>query len=331
MGDLGVHLSQQLPVEKVVAVAQMADAFGYQRFFFSDHLARDPFAILTACALKTQRVSVGPAVMPLFARHPVAAAIGAATLDHISGGRFVFGIGTSHPEMITSRLGIPWHKPVGHLREYVEIVRALHRGGAVSYQGEHYQVDYQLPFPPSRPTPIYLGPSRPRMFELSGQLADGVVLNWGSPDYLAGRLKELYAAAGDAGREPSAVEIGCSLWCAVTAAADETAQVRDRFRGMMGFFVRFGTYRQRFGELGFQDEMEAAAAALERGEPVPPLIPDALLDVISVLGDVDFCRNRLEEYRRAGIELPLVVPLTTPDGDLDPIRRTLAALSPAGQ
>lgn len=327
MENLGVHLSQQLPPAQVAAVAQMAEELGYRRFFFSDHLSRDPFAVLAACALSTSRISLGTAVMPIFTRHPVAAAIAAATLDHISEGRFILGLGPSHREIIEGHLGIPWQQPLAHLREYIHIVRELHRGEAVRYQGKHYRVDYQLAFPPSRPVPLYLGPSRPRQFALAGELADGVILNWGHPEYLGRRLQELKAGARQAGRDPTAVEVGCSLWCQVTHSAQGTRQAREQFGDRMVFFLRMGTYRQRFADLGFGEEMGAIEAAQARGEPSRPLISDALLETVGIIGEADFCRARLEEYRRAGITLPLVIPLTSEDGDLEVIRRTLAALA----
>lgn len=327
MERFGVHLSQQLPPDKVTAVATLAEDLGYERFFFSDHLMRDPFAILTACALATSRITIGTAVMPLYERHPVSAAVASATLAHISNDRFIFGVGTSHREMVEPTLGIPWTRPVGHLREYIDIVRGLHSGEQLDYQGDHYRVSAQLAFPPARPVPIYLGPAGPRMFQISGEIADGVVLNWGTPEYLGGRLPEIKAAATAAGRDPADVEIGCSLWCQVTDDDSATARAREDFRERATFFASFTGYRRRFAELGFAAEMEAFERAQARGESTLEYISDPLLDAISIIGDLETCRGRFDEYRAAGIEIPFIVPITSEDGDLEPIRKTLTALA----
>lgn len=325
---LGVHLSQQLPPDDVVEVASLAEHLNYERFFFSDHLVRDPFAVLTACARETERISLGTAVMPLYERHPLSAAVASASLAHISNGRFCFGIGTSHREMIEGQLGVPWRRPVTHLLEYIEVIRALHTGEPVHHEGEFYRIDAHLPFPPPQPVPIYLGPSGPKLFQHAGEIADGVVLNWGPPDFLAQRLRLLETARRNAGRAADSVEIACSLWCAVTENADETQRLREDFRVRAGFFAAMAIYRRRFGELGFAPEMAAVEAAQHRGEPVVSHISDALIDTISIIGDADYCRARLDAYRAVGIVLPLVVPLTSAAGDLGPIRRTLEALAP---
>jgi alkanesulfonate monooxygenase SsuD/methylene tetrahydromethanopterin reductase-like flavin-dependent oxidoreductase (luciferase family) len=324
----GVHLSQQLPTPDIVEVATFAEHLGYERFFFSDHLTRDPFVVLTACARETERISLGTAVMPLYERHPLNAAVASASLAHVSDDRFRFGIGTSHREMVEGQLGIPWRRPVTHLLEYIAIIRALHTGEAVHHNGEFYQINAKLPFPPGAPVPIYLGPSGPILFEHAGAIADGVVLNWGPPDFLAGRLRLLEKGRDNAGRSADSVEIACSLWCAVTAGPDETQRMRADFRIRTGFFAQMAIYRQRFGELGFAQEMAAVEAALDADQPVGPHISEALVDAISIIGDADYCRARLDTYRDAGVALPLVVPLTSDDGDLRPIRRTLEALAP---
>ena len=325
---VGVHLSQQLPTPDVVEVAMLAEHLNYERFFFSDHLIRDPFVVLTACAQATDRISLGTAVMPLYERHPLNAAVASATLAQVSNGRFCFGIGTSHREMIQDQLGIPWRRPVTHLMEYIDVVRALHTGEPVEHEGEFYRINAQLLSPPPAPVPIYLGPCGPTLFERAGAVADGVVLNWAPPDFLAARLRLLEKGRDDAGRGADSVEIACSLWCAVTGGPEETQRLRDDFRVRTEFFVQMAIYRRRFGELGFAEEMTAIESALDRDQPVGPLISESLLDAISIIGDADYCRARLDAYRAAGVAMPLVVPLTSDDGDLRPIRRTLEALAP---
>lgn len=325
---VGVHLSQQLPTHDVIEIARLAEDLGYERFFISDVLVRDPFVVLTACAQETDRISLGTAVMPLYERHPLNAAVASASLAHVSNGRFCFGVGTSHQEMVENRLGLRWRRPVTHLLEYIELVRALHRGEPVRHVGEFYRIAAQLPFPPSAPVPIYMGPSGPTLFERAGAFADGVVLNWGPPEFLADRLHLLEQGRAGAGRAAGSVEVACSLWCAVTDGIEETGRMRDEFRARAAAFAQMAIYRRRFGELGFVDDMATVEAALDSGTPADTGISDGLVDATSIIGDEDFCRDRLDVYRAAGVAMPLVVPLTTADGDLRPIRLTLEALAP---
>ena len=325
---VGVHLSEQLPIDDVVAIARLAEDLGYGRFFISDVFVRDPFVVLAACVQGTDRISLGTAVMPLYERHPLNAAVASASLAQISNNRFCFGVGTSHREMVEACLGLPWRRPVTHLMEYIEVVRALHRGDPVRHVGEFYRIEAQLSSPPSAPVPIYLGPSGPTLFERAGAVADGVILNWGSPGFLADRLRDLERGRAGAGRSAGSVEVACSLWCAVTDSAEETRRMRDCFRLRAGVFAQMSIYRSRFSELGHGADMAAVEVAIGAGTPTDEAIGDGLVDAVSIIGNADHCRRRLDEYRDAGIALPMVVPLSTPDGDLRPIRRTLEALAP---
>ena len=327
MPQLGVFFSQPNPVATVVRVAQTAERLGYPAFFVSDHMARDPFVALTACALSTTTITLGTAVLPTFTHHPVAAAVAAASLESLAPGRFIFGIGTSHQVTIEDRLGIPWRRPVAHLREYLQIVTALHRGEDVAFDGEFFRVHYQLPSPPSAPIPIYLGPSRPRLYAMSGELADGVILNWADPTYLAARMPELTNSARAAGRDPHDITICYALFCEVTDSPAATDAARQRFRDQLVFFLQPETYRLRFRAMGFDEEIDRIESAQASDQPVAPLITDPMLHAVSAIGEPDACRARITEYRHSGVDLPLIVPLAIQNGDPAPIERTLTALA----
>ena len=324
---LGIHLSQPLPPERVVALSQAAEALGYERLVVSDFVLWDPFAVLSACAAATDRIGLGTAMMPIYERHPVSAAAAVASLAALAPGRVTFGVGTGQRGLVEGMLGADWRAPLSHLREYVGIVRALHMGIELRHSGEFYRVNTQLPAPHAGATPIVLGPQGPKHLAFAGAEADGVVIKFGTPHSLAERIAEIDRARRAVGRAAGAVEIACSLWCAVTVDRAETQRRRDDFRARVAIFARTDVIRARFRSLGFGQDMDQVEAAIEHGGAIDPLIGDDLIDAIAVIGDIDHCRSRLAEYRAGGVDLPLLVPIAGPSGDAQPVMRTLESLA----
>jgi alkanesulfonate monooxygenase SsuD/methylene tetrahydromethanopterin reductase-like flavin-dependent oxidoreductase (luciferase family) len=162
---------------------------------------------------------------------------------------------------------------------------------------------------------------------MSGELADGVILNWADPAYLATRLPELINGARAAGRDPNDINVCYALFCEVTDSPAATTAARERFREQLAFYLQPETYRLRFRAMGFDEQIDRIETAQASDQPVAPHITDSILDAISAIGELDACRARIAEYRQSGVDLPLLVPLAIENGDPAPIERTLTALA----
>ena len=190
-------------------------------------------------------------------------------------------------------------------------IRALLSGEAVSAHAEGLHLDgVQLAVTPSRPVPIYVAAIGPKALRLAGAVADGVLLNAYMPAaYVRFAVEEVRRGAIEAGRDPDAVEIACMLVTRLTDdAAALRAQLRRRLAGILG---ERGTGEVLLDQGGFDRALlEPVRAALASGDQdaVAALVSDELVEACVLLGDADRCRERIEEYRDAGVDRPLLLP-----------------------
>ena len=312
---LGVAFSGGLTPPEVVECVVAAERLGYESAWMTEGHGGDQFAILSACAVRTERILLGTAISSVFVRSAPTIAMAAATVDHLSSGRFILGLGSSHKVQVEPEHGLTFAQPVQRLRETVEIVRARLRDGEVSHRGQVISIErFDLWFSPRRPVmPIYVAAVFPTMLEICGEIADGALLTWCTLDHARDAARHVAAGARRAGRT-SRVEVATLLSCSVSA---DRKIAHDRMRAPIATYAyRFPRYRRLMAESGFATEVEKVRAAWEGGDPrrAMQLVPDGLIERITLAGTAEECRARIEQYREAGITLPIVMPrITGPD------------------
>jgi alkanesulfonate monooxygenase SsuD/methylene tetrahydromethanopterin reductase-like flavin-dependent oxidoreductase (luciferase family) len=232
----------------------------------------------------------------------------AATVDHLSNQRFILGLGSSHKVQVEPEHGMPFGKPIQKVRESVAIIRTLLRDGAVSYQGETVNIQrFDLWFTPSRPQiPIYLAGLFPKMLEVCGEIAQGVILTRSTLETGRRVAEHIALGAHRAGRQPEEITITSLLPCMV---ADNKQEACDTMRPMVAFYGGFfPRYNRLIAENGFPDVAEAIHDAWEHGdrEAATRAVPNALIEATGVVGTPTECQERLEAYRRSGIAVPII-------------------------
>jgi probable F420-dependent oxidoreductase len=307
---IGVGFSGGLPPADLVECVRLADDLGYESAWVAEGHGGDQFAILAACAVSTRRIRLGTSISSVFVRSAPTIGMAAATVDHLSSGRFVLGLGSSHRVQVEPEHGIPFVQPTQRLRETVDIVRALVRDGVVAYTGKVHDIKrFDLWFRPLRPAiPIYVSALFPTMLQIAGEISEGVLLTW--PTLEAGRRAAANVAIGAAraGRRPDAVDIASLIPCYVAASRREAFEaMRPAIAFYAGFFPR---YNRLLAEAGFADDVAKINDAFERGDRAEAArrVPDALIAAISAAGTPDDCRAKIEAYRGSGIALPIVSP-----------------------
>jgi len=316
MARLGVAFSGGLPPADIVECVKLAEALGYESAWVAEGHGGDQFAILGACAVATRRIRLGTSISSVFVRSAPTIAMAAATVDQLSGGRFVLGLGSSHRVQVEPEHGIPFVQPTARLRDTIAIARALVRDGAVSHHGEVVAIErFDLWFPPRRShIPIYVAALFPRLLELAGELADGALLTWPTPGTIARAVEHVAIGARRARREPAAVEVASLIPCAV---AETVAAAREAMRPAVAFYAGFfPRYNRLLGEAGFPDAVRAIKDAFDRDgrDAAALVVPDALIDAVALAGPPDHCRERLAAYRAAGLDLPIVSPRVSGPG-----------------
>jgi probable F420-dependent oxidoreductase len=316
MTRIGVAFSGGLPPADIVECVKLAETLGYESAWVAEGHGGDQFAILGACAVATRRILLGTSISSVFVRSPTTIGMAAATLDQLSGGRFILGLGSSHRVQVEPEHGIAFVQPTARLRDTIAIARTLIRDGVVSYRGETVSIErFDLWFRPHRPAiPIYVAALFPRMLEIAGELAQGVLLTWPTPTAIARAVEHVAIGARRAGRSAETVDVASLIPCAV---GDTVAAARVALRPAVGLYAGFfPRYNRLLAEAGFADAVGAIKEAFDRGgrDAAAGVVPDELIDAVALAGTPEVCRERLLAYRRAGLALPIVSPrVTGPD------------------
>ena len=307
---IGVAFTAGLVPGDVVECVRLAEDLGYESAWVAEGHGGDQFAILAACASATSRIRLGTCISSVFVRSAPTIAMAAATVDDLSGGRFILGLGSSHRVQVEPEHGIPFAQPVLRLRETVDVVRALLRDGVVSYRGEVVRIErFDLWFAPRRrEVPIYLAALFPPLLEICGELAQGVILTWSTVAAASRVAPHVAAGARRAGRRPEDVEIVSLLPCAVAPSPDAARErLRPSVATYAGFFPR---YNRLMAESGFAGAAAAIKRAWDTGDRAAAVraVPDDLVDAVSVVGTAAEVRGRVDAYRAAGLALPIISP-----------------------
>ncbi|HUF94105.1 MAG TPA: LLM class flavin-dependent oxidoreductase [Candidatus Limnocylindria bacterium] len=309
----GIAFSRGLAPSEIVDCTRLAESLGYESAWVAEGHTGDQFAILAACAIATTRIRLGTAISSVFVRSAPTIAMAAATVDELSGGRFILGLGTSHREQVEPEHGVLFDRPTARLRDTVAIVRGLLAEGAVSHRGETVTIErFDLWFPPLRPRlPIYVAALFPKMMEVTGEIADGVLLTWPTLEAPRHAAEHVARGAARAGRPSEAIDVASLVPCVVAATRqDALAQMRPSVAFYGGYFPR---YNRLLAASGFPDVAAAIKADWDAGrrDAAVRRVPDELIDTVAIAGTAAQCRQRLDRYRDAGLRLPIVSPRVT--------------------
>ena len=330
MSRIGIAFSGGLTATEIADCAERAEALGYESVWVAEGHGGDQFAILAACALRTRRVRLGTAITSVFVRTAPTIAMAAAAVDELSGGRFVLGLGSSHRVQVGPEHGVEYSRPLGRVRDTTAVVRALLRDGEVSHDGETVRIErFDLWFRPFRgDMPIYISALFPKMLELCGEIADGVILTRGTLASAARARAHVAAGAARAGRDAGAVEISSLLPTSVAADRGEAfAAARPGLAFYAGFFPR---YNRLIAENGFAQEAAAIARAWAAGDRAGAerAVTDGMIAATGVAGRPAECRERLEAYRASGLDLPIISPFARGAGAKEKFMAAIEACAP---
>ncbi len=336
-----------------LALAREADRLGYAVCWAAEAYGSDAPTVLAWVAAQTTQIDIGAAVMQIPARSPAMTAMTAATLDVLSGGRFRLGLGVSGPQVSEGWHGVRFDKPLGRTREYVEIVRMALRRDRVAYDGEHFTLPLpdgpgkalQLTVHPVRETiPIYLAAVGPKNLELAGEIADGWLGIFFSPEHAAVSLDPIRRARAAAGKgtpgpdgDPMAgfdvvPTVPVSLGPDVAAAADLLRGYTALYVGGMGSRTQ-NFYNALVRRMGYEGVAQTVQDLYLDRKPreAAAAIPVELIDATSLLGDRMRIADRIRAYADAGVTTLTVSPTATSlEERLNTLRTVVEATEAAG-
>ncbi|HSI81660.1 MAG TPA: LLM class flavin-dependent oxidoreductase [Solirubrobacterales bacterium] len=326
MSGIGAFVTSGRSLERALDRVALADRLGFASAYTTHIAARDSLTLVAAYAAATERIRIGTGVVPIFSRTPATMAQSAATIDELSGGRMVLGLGVSHASIVESWHGAKITKPVAQMREYVAVVRAILRGEDPPESG-HFPTEFRfIGYEARGDLPIHIAALSSNMLRLAGEVADGVMLWLCNPDY----IRDVVVPAVREGRERAGKGLeGFDVVAAVPVAlTDDPAAARAAMRQDLIPYASLPFYRAMFERSGFEAELAAFDEGMSAGdvEQAKAGLSDRMLDALAGIGAAGDVRAAVERYREAGATSPCVGGL--PGTDFNAALEAVAELIP---
>jgi F420-dependent oxidoreductase-like protein len=325
--QLGVHIGYWglgLGADEQLSLVQEAERLGYASVWTAEAYGSDAVTILGWLAAQTERIKLGSAVLQMPGRSAAMTAMTAATLDQLSGGRFLLGIGSSGPQVAEGWHGQRFARQLQRTREYVDVVRMALRRERVQYAGE--TLELPLPDGPGKALkltiapvqeriPVYIAAIGPKNTTLTAEIADGWIPTLFSPQHVAEfrpLLDAGFAAAGG-GKSHADFDIAPTVQ---TLVSDDLDRARDALRPFLALYVGgMGSRKQNFynalvQRYGFEDAARRVQDLYLEGhkEEAAAALPGELIDAVSLCGPPDVVRERIAMFRDAGVGTLIVTP-----------------------
>ena len=315
MPGIGTFISAGRSLEQAIERVRLAESLGYDSTYVTHIAGRDSLTVLAAYAAATKRIRLGTGVLPIYSRTPAATAQTAATIDELSGGRMVLGVGVSHRLTVEAWYGQSIDRPVAEMREYVGAIRAMFRGEEPP-EGEKWPTKFRFMGYDVRPElPIYVAALSPNMLRLAGEIGDGVLLWLCDPPYVRDVvIPEVTKGRERAGKGLEGFDIVPAVPAAVTADRDATL---ERLRGDLVTYLSLPFYRSMLERSGFGGEIAGFDEGIAAGdvERAKASMSEAMLDSLGGFGGGAEVRGAVERYLDAGATSPGVSPVPTADFD----------------
>lgn len=305
--SIGINWQGEFDINEIVEQAKIADDAGVYEITVAEAWGRDAFTILTVLARETRNIKLGTSIVNIFSRTPAALAQHFATLDELSGGRMIIGLGSSGPQVIEHFHGVKSSKPLTRTREYIDIINMLMREEPLNYDGEIFKLQrgFTLRFKPVRNhIPIHIASLTPKSQQQTAEIADGLIPIHLPRSQWKNLTERFYGLVEAAGRKRADVDIRNPTTATVTS---DPAAARQIVAGTTAFYIaRMGDfYYDHFNRMGYADEANAVRKAWAEagGGAAAAAIPASLVDDLTTAGTVEECVDALEQGLDAGFTI----------------------------
>jgi len=315
--DLDLDSGVVYPGTSIVDVAKAAEDAGFDAIWKGESNSADPMVCLSAMATHTRSIKLGTGIYHIFGRSPVTLGIQLATLNDLSAGRVLLGLGVSN-KTIAGWHGDVFDRPVRRLREYADIVRQVARGERVEYEGEIYRTTpFKLSWRPAHPdVRIFFAGLGEQMTRLAGRYADGILVNMADPPMIREIVGRVRQGASDAGRDPAALEYVVKVRICLNP---DRELARSKFKQVLAFYNIADHYRDLIANMGFAEESAAIRAEYQRAgfRAAQAAVPDTLIDALPTIAatSAEEAMERLQPYLEAGVTR-LVIPYVCSTDDV---------------
>ena len=304
--SIGVNWAGNFDIDSIVEQAKIADDSGVHVLNIAEAWGPDALSLLAVVARETHSIKLGTSIINIFSRTPGAMAQHFATLDHLSNGRMVIGLGSSGPQVIEHFHGVKFGKPLTRMHEYVDIINMLMRGEPLNYAGEIFKLSrgFTLRFDPLRDhIPIHIASITPKSLKQTAAIADGWLPIHLPREQWKPQIDAMSAYLEAAGRKRADFVIRNPTGVRVT---DDVEGARQQVAGTTAFYIaRMGDfYYEHFIRMGYADEANAVRRGWTEGGPAggAAAIPPELVDQLGTAGSVEQCVEAMDAAEEAGFD-----------------------------
>lgn len=319
--DPGIYL-QALPIELSLGYAERAETSGFGSVWLSEITFGDVITPAAAVASRTERVGIGTGIVGLWSRTPATTALTAASLQQLSSGRLLLGLGLQSRSYVEGWHGRTYGRPLGAMREYLTIVRQALDGELVTLEGDHFSIrGFHIDLPPAETRiPLYVAAIGPKMLQLAGELADGVIGYVYSEDYVRNVVvPNLELGARRAGRTLEGFDIACGFPSVITDDGSGVALAKGQAMMFATATESAPAYADSISHAGFAAERDQIASLVASGDLGAAIdaVPVELADAVTISGDPDHAAARMRAYCEAGLTTVVLNP--SPPGGYFPL------------
>ncbi len=298
---IAITIPHPLGVEPTLEQAVWAEQQGFDDLWFADSSGVDALTTAAAVAVKTERVRIGTAIIPVFSRTPAVLASTTHVLNQLSNGRFILGLGSSSPVMMEGWHGQKFEKPLTRVKETTQLIKSMLTGEKSNFDGETLQSHgyRQLPLPEGS-QPVYMAALRAKMLETAAEVSDGVIINL-FPEAALPKLMEHIRIGGErAGKKLEDIEVVCRHQVIVT---DDKARARNIIRAAFAPYYATPVYNNFLKWCGFGETADVISegwAQKDRAKTTGALT-DELVDQIAIIGSKEECQERIRGFAAGGV------------------------------
>lgn len=300
--------------DDLVDYTQEADKLGVDQAWSAEAWGMDAIVPLAYLAAKTEKIKLGTGILQISSRVPSMMAMTAQSLDTVSKGRFILGLGVSGPQVVEGLHGASFAKPLSRLRECVEILRIALAGEKIAFEGEHYLLPrpggegkaIRLSQPPRPELPIYLATLGPKSLQMTGELANGWLGTCFLPEHASVFLDDLSTGTKKAGRSLNDIDIQAGGYFEIS---DDVDGLINKLRPSMAFTLgamgsaKTNFYNDAYCRAGYEDvakEVQSLWVAGNRDEAIRQ-VPDELITMSNFIGTQSMVEERLDAFKAAGV------------------------------
>lgn len=297
---LAYSLGSLLSVDEIINCSKILSNYNPDSIWIPETWGMEVFSMLSTVSQITKNPKLGSSIINIYSRSPTLIAMGSATVDLLSNGRFILGLGTSSMQIIQDWHGLEFTNPVQRMREYVDIIKLLLSGNKVNYDGKLFHLkNFTLLIKPRRANiPIYLAAVNEKMVDLTWEIADGVIFYLRPITELKNTIQKM--------QSKKKIDVACQI---ITCISDDSEKAIGRAKRTLAFYISVGEiYRKFLAKNGFNNETRNIYEEFKKSglKSNHELVTDLMLDSLAIYGTPQECVKKLARIVNAGVSLPII-------------------------